>query len=174
MGPRRFQPPPPLVYSTRSSIDSEKHSDVDAALKQLKTCTRRLQAALSAHRTELQVLERLYYKGKNQHRQALFWRRVEETRKYGERLNGMAMHELVEALRLSFWGDAWREKPKLLRGPWTHVPNKEVGLHVLRRCSDCLSLIRKVSTPSETNFSDNHTLKAVPRAIGQCIPVSYW
>ena len=37
------------------------------------------------------MLERLYYKGKNQHRTALFWQRVAEMRKFGERVDEWTM-----------------------------------------------------------------------------------
>ncbi|OCH95538.1 hypothetical protein OBBRIDRAFT_720382 [Obba rivulosa] len=143
MSARRFQPAPPLVLSARTSLDSVKYPDVDAALKQLKTCTRRLQVALSAHRNELQVLERLYYKGKNQHRPALFWKRVAEMRRYGDRIDGVNIYQLVENLRLSFWGDAGQENPKTLKRPWTHTPDAKSVSYVLRRCLDCRSLIHK-------------------------------
>ncbi len=105
MTPRRHVPSPPLNCLPRHSLDSEHHPVIDAALKQLKACSRRLQAALDSHRTELQVLERLYYKGKNQHRTALFWQRVAELRKFGERVDEMHMDEVVENIRLSFWGE---------------------------------------------------------------------
>lgn len=104
MGPRRFVDPPEPQLSPRTSLDSDTHSRIDSILKQLRTCTRHLQSVLSLHRTEIQILERLYYKGKNQHRTALFWQRVVEMRRYGDRIDGMGMHDLLENLRLSFWG----------------------------------------------------------------------
>ena len=87
-------------------MNASQCSTVDALLKQLKSCTKRLQAALASHRTEIQVLERLYYKGKNQHHTALFWQRVAEMRKFGGRLDEMQIDDVVESLRLSFWGEA--------------------------------------------------------------------
>ena len=105
MAARRLVSPPSANYSPRSSLDATQCTAVDALLKQLKACSRRLQAALTSHRTELQVLERLYYKGKNQHRTALFWQRVAEMRKLGGRLDEMHIDDIVESLRLSFWGE---------------------------------------------------------------------
>ncbi len=105
MVPRRHVLPPSLVCSPRTSLQTEKCPAVDAVLKQLRACSRRLQAVLSSYRTELQVLERLYYKGKNQHRTALFWQRVAEMRKLGERVDEMHIDDVVESLRLSFWGE---------------------------------------------------------------------
>ncbi|KAJ8487018.1 hypothetical protein ONZ51_g4428 [Trametes cubensis] len=103
--PRRHTHPPPLNCLSRATVDTAYTPAIDAVLKQLKSSTRRLQAALASHRTELQVLERLYYKGKNQHRTALFWQRVAEMRKYGERVDEMHIDDVVESLRLAFWGD---------------------------------------------------------------------
>ncbi|KAI0362012.1 hypothetical protein OH77DRAFT_1441157 [Trametes cingulata] len=139
--PRRHVPPPPLACSPRASIDTGLSPTIDAALKQLKACSRRLQAALACHRTELQVLERLYYKGKNQHRTALFWQRVAEMRKLGGRVDEMHMDDVVESLRLAFWGEPSSRTPKFLKGPWTHCPDAKPLLYVMERCSACCMLI---------------------------------
>ncbi|KAI0637045.1 hypothetical protein C8Q77DRAFT_1095741 [Trametes polyzona] len=139
--PRRHRSPPPLVCTLRASIDTSVTPEIDAVLKQLKACSRRLQAALACHRTELQVLERLYYKGKNQHRTALFWQRVAETRRLGERVDEMHLDDTVESLRLAFWGDPPSRTPKLLKGPWAHCPDAKTLLFVMERCSACCMLI---------------------------------
>ncbi|KAF9805501.1 hypothetical protein IEO21_09014 [Rhodonia placenta] len=144
MAARRHQVPPPLSCSPRSALDSASHQDVDSILKQFRSCTRRLQIALSSHRLELQVLERLYYKGKNQHRTALFWRRVVEIRRYGDRLQKMDAFNLVENIRLSFWGDTTLHSTKVLKGPWTHTPDVKYVRFVLQRCADCRQLMVKV------------------------------
>ncbi|KAI0646981.1 hypothetical protein C8Q79DRAFT_1009134 [Trametes meyenii] len=138
---RRHVPPPSLVCSQRTELDPTATPTVDAALKQLKTCSRRLQAALTCHRTELQVLERLYYKGKNQHRAALFWQRVVEMRRLDGRVDEMHMDEAVESLRLAFWGDPSSRTTKLLKGPWTHCPDAPALLFVMERCAACCTLI---------------------------------
>ena len=104
MAPRRFVNPPETQFLPRTFLDVSVYPRIDSILKQLRTCTRRLQNLLSLHRDEIQVLERLYYKGKNQHRTALFWQRVAEIRKYGDRLERMELFDLMESLRLSFWG----------------------------------------------------------------------
>ncbi|KAI0664883.1 hypothetical protein C8Q70DRAFT_17782 [Cubamyces menziesii] len=139
--PRRHTHPPPLNCLPRATVDTAYTPTIDAVLKQLKSSTRRLQAALASHRTELQVLERLYYKGKNQHRTALFWQRVAEMRKYGERVDEMHIDDVVESLRLAFWGDPSSRTTKLLKGPWTHCPDARVLLFVMERCSACCMLI---------------------------------
>ncbi|KAI8998704.1 hypothetical protein BD414DRAFT_475826 [Trametes punicea] len=139
--PRRHVRPPSLECTPRASFDAGITSTIDAALKQLKACSRRLQAALTSHRTELQVLERLYYKGKNQHRTALFWQRVAEMRRFGERVDEMHIGDVVESLRLAFWGDPSSRTTKMLRGPWTHCPDAKALLFVMERCSACCMLI---------------------------------
>ncbi|KAI0807095.1 hypothetical protein C8Q74DRAFT_1362639 [Fomes fomentarius] len=141
MVPRRHVLPPSLVCSPRTSLQTEKRPAVDAVLKQLRACSRRLQAVLSSCRTELQVLERLYYKGKNQHRTALFWQRVAEMRKLGERVDEMHIDDVVESLRLSFWGERSARTTKMLKGPWTHYPHAEPLLYVLERCNACCMLV---------------------------------
>jgi hypothetical protein len=85
-------------------------SAIDTVLKTLKTSSRQLQTSIAAFRDEMQILERLYYKGKNQHRTALFWRRVCEVRRYGDRINRADLVDLVEGFRRSFWGPAALQK----------------------------------------------------------------
>ncbi|KAH9946177.1 uncharacterized protein BXZ73DRAFT_37079 [Epithele typhae] len=143
MAARRRVPPPSLVCNSRSTLATQFQPDVDALLKRLRTCTRRLRVVLASHRTELQVLERLYYKGKNQHRTALFWQRVAEMRRYGGRVEEMHLWDVVESLRLSFWGEASERTSKLLKGPWTKYPDASSILYVLERCSSCCTLIDK-------------------------------
>lgn len=104
MDTRRVKSAPDLVCSPRGSLDAISHTSIDSVLKELKSSSRRLQTAFSVFRVELQVLERLYYKGKNQHRSALFWKRASEIKRYGERLDGMDLPTSVELLRCSFFG----------------------------------------------------------------------
>ncbi|KZT68972.1 hypothetical protein DAEQUDRAFT_727148 [Daedalea quercina L-15889] len=143
MAARRVVPPPPVAYLPKASLDSAAQSDINSVLKQLKTCTRRLQTALASHALEMQVLERLYYKGKNQHRTALFWRNVTEIRRYGERMAGMGLYGLAERMRISFWGEAALQNTKLLKGSWSHSPDAKTVMFVMRRCSDACSLLQK-------------------------------
>ena len=105
MPPQRRVTLPTPVCAPRNSVNQESHPVVDAVLKDLKICTRRLQAALSSHRTELQVLEKLHYKGNNQHRTALFWRRVADIKRSARRIEELELFDVVEKVRLSFWGD---------------------------------------------------------------------
>ena len=105
MQARRTVNIPPATCLPRSTLDASIHSSIDSALKDLKQCTKRLQTALATQQVDLQVLEKLYYKGNNQHRTALFWRRVSDIRRFGRRLEGADVYGLVETFHLSFWGN---------------------------------------------------------------------
>ncbi|KAI0341705.1 hypothetical protein BDW22DRAFT_264895 [Trametopsis cervina] len=141
-GRRVFVLAPPNI-SPRDSLAADKHSAVDGILKELKQCTRRLQTALASQHVDLQVLERLYYKGNNQHRTALFWRRVAEIRRLGRRLESADVHGLIESLRVSFWASQEsQQNAKLLKGPWLCYPDAKTAHLVLRRLIDCHMLVR--------------------------------
>ncbi|KAF8636713.1 hypothetical protein AX17_003516 [Amanita inopinata Kibby_2008] len=106
----------------RTLVPQSSYATIDSILKDLKICSRRIQQALAAHADELQVLHRIYYKSKNQHRGALFWRRVVEIRRYSERLNGINVIPTLEQLRVEFFAPDASRNPKLLKSSWTHVP----------------------------------------------------
>lgn len=89
---------------SRELLDQSLHVEVDLILKDLKIHSRRLQAALSIQLDETRILERLYYKGKNQHRGALFWRRFVELRRYSYRLQKADLAALMDNLRYAFFG----------------------------------------------------------------------
>jgi trans-aconitate methyltransferase len=107
---RRSRLPPSLSRAAKSSLDATLHPHIDSALKQLKSCARSLQLVLSTFSDELQILHRLYYKGKNQHRPALFWRRVTEMRRYADRVEELSLLSLVDSLRYSFFGEEAQQK----------------------------------------------------------------
>lgn len=96
--------PPLNSCSPRASLDADTHASIDAILKDMKIEMRHLHAVFSLYQKEVQILQRLYYKGKNQHRSALFWKRFSEMKRYSERLNGLAILEDLERLRSSFFG----------------------------------------------------------------------
>ena len=79
------------------------HGRIDMLLKDLRSCAQRLAPLLSALEDEMRILERLYYKGRNQHRSALFWRKVEEMRRYGKRILELQSFEQMDSLRYSFY-----------------------------------------------------------------------
>ena len=87
----------------RSTLDHTLTSLVDDALKVLRTASRRLAKAFSAHATEARILSRLYYKGNNQHRNATFWRRVLECKRVAERIERLDPKSIIEPLRETFY-----------------------------------------------------------------------
>jgi len=96
--------PPPVNFTPRSLSDSKIHPIVDGVLKELKSASRELQKVFTSFRLELELLDRLFYKNKNQHRGALFWRKVTEMRRFGHKLGHHKPDELVEDARRWFWG----------------------------------------------------------------------
>lgn len=104
MGARRDPSTPSISCLPRDSLHTSNSAAIDSALKELKTTSRRLKTIISFFHDELNILERLYYKGKNQHRSALFWKRVVELKRFAERLNGMNVSNTLEQMRCSFFG----------------------------------------------------------------------
>lgn len=102
--PQRTRHPPVVTCLPRNSVHPHLHKDVDVLLRELKSCMRRLQTATGCYTNEMRVLERLYYKNKNQHRTALFFQRISEIRRYGNRLGELKLSESVELLRATFFG----------------------------------------------------------------------
>lgn len=110
MNPRRLRKAPKIDFLSRGSLDPSCYSSIDAALKHVKIHARRLHTVLTTHDDELEILERLYYKGKNQHRSALFWRDVVEMRRYAMRLSEMSLLEIIDSFRFSFFGEGSEQK----------------------------------------------------------------
>ena len=101
---RRGPMPPPVNFIPRSSLDPKFHSTIDGVLKELKSASRDLQKNFASFRLELELLDRLFYKNKNQHRGALFWRKVTEMRRFGHKLDNHRPDGLAEDARRWFWG----------------------------------------------------------------------
>src|SRR5277367_4797599 len=108
--PKRTAAAPSLLRSPRSSLELSKHGHIDAVLKELKVSSRRLRCVSVVLRDESNILERLYYKGKNQHRPALFWRRIVEARNNARRLRQICLFELVDNLRRAFFDESTLQK----------------------------------------------------------------
>lgn len=120
----------------RSSVHPSQHSVVDSQLKSLKLITRRLQSVVKIHEAELQILHRLFYKNKNQHRTALFWRNVSEIRRYSQRVVSLDLLGTLQSLRLMFHGSATaisdaqasnvpvQISSALTKGSWKWLPSR--------------------------------------------------
>lgn len=90
----------------RNSLGMNHHSTIDSCLKTLRTTVRNVSALEEGLAEEAQLLERLYYKSKNQHRSALFWRHVCEIRRISGRMMTLdkkgKVGRCLETLRSSF------------------------------------------------------------------------
>ncbi|KAF9451071.1 hypothetical protein P691DRAFT_724893 [Macrolepiota fuliginosa MF-IS2] len=94
----------------KDSLDPSICAHVDLALKRLKLVTRRLSTTLTALEDESRLLDRLFYKGKNQHRTSLFWRHVQEMRRLCSRFNGLDLSKSVTQIRHSFYNSTDYQK----------------------------------------------------------------
>ncbi|KIK95886.1 hypothetical protein PAXRUDRAFT_139729 [Paxillus rubicundulus Ve08.2h10] len=144
MPAERCRAAPAITLFPRSSLSSSHHKGIDSLLKGLKTCSRRLRAAMSSLTDELRILERLYYKNKNQHRMALFFRRVPEIRRYGQRLVELDLPGRVDLLRASFVGLNSTTDQKALSRTWSHVPEQPYVSFVMERLMSYSTLVCKV------------------------------
>ncbi|KAI0046107.1 hypothetical protein FA95DRAFT_1494475 [Auriscalpium vulgare] len=128
----------------RASLEPAVLEHVNSFLKALKSPLRGLTSTFTHISGELAILERLYYKGKNQHRSALFWQRVAETRKYGQRLQAMDVLALLENLRASFYGEREFVNAKVFKGAWSHYPDAPYLRNVLKSLKTSTLLLEKV------------------------------
>jgi hypothetical protein len=94
----------------RATVAPTSHPAIDVILKDLKAFSRRLKSLISLHNDEHRILDRLYYKGKNQHKSALFWKRVVEMRRYNHRLENIGIIDIVERFCCSFFGDTLQNR----------------------------------------------------------------
>ncbi|KAF8654061.1 hypothetical protein AX16_003595 [Volvariella volvacea WC 439] len=143
---RRSSPlPRPETYTARAGIALELHLRVDSILKALKIHSRRINTGITLHNDELSVLERLYYKGKNQHRASLFWRTIIETRRHCYRLRELSLTELVDTLRGAFYGLGHEQQSsqKMLKAAWTHIPDRMYFMSLQDRLTAATALLQK-------------------------------
>ncbi|KAG6337200.1 hypothetical protein ID866_1872 [Astraeus odoratus] len=146
MPAQRTRQPPPITCVPRSTVDPLLHKDVDGLLKDLKFASRRIQTAGVSFVDEMRILERLYYKNKNQHRSAPFFKRMSEIRRYGQRLVELNVWERAELLRTSFFGLTTIAdiNQKATKGAWSFIPDIAHVSFVLERLQSCSVLVNKV------------------------------
>jgi hypothetical protein len=87
-----------VALRSRSYLPTQLHSTIDSCLKALKMAIKAFTTLEAALAEEGQILERLYYKGKNQHRSALFWRHVGEMRRIFKRMSSSSKFRTSNAL----------------------------------------------------------------------------
>ncbi|TFK76488.1 hypothetical protein BDN72DRAFT_239383 [Pluteus cervinus] len=141
--PKRHVKSESPVRIPRTDLDVEQQPQIDRLLKNVKPCSRKFSTNLTLYTDEYHILERLYYKGKNQHRSALFWRSVVEMRKYCRRLQDMDMSAQIDAFRSCFWGENTSQISKIAKGAWTHLPDAKSSLRFAGRLRDCILLLEK-------------------------------
>ncbi|KAK0210710.1 hypothetical protein DFS33DRAFT_1378698 [Desarmillaria ectypa] len=145
----RLYRPPPTNQRPRGTLDEALHFSVDSALKNLKKCRNQFKTILAIYQDEHCILERLYYKGKNQHRSALFWKRVAETRRYCSRLNELDLVKLIDDMQQSFFDANTANMKKALKGAWTCYPDHEFVSYMRNR----LELISKLASKTHARLS---------------------
>ncbi|KAF8894576.1 hypothetical protein BD779DRAFT_1501870 [Infundibulicybe gibba] len=118
----------------------------ELACSHLKKLSRRLRAAFSTYRDELEVLDRLYYKNRNQHSAALFWKRVEEMRRYCTRLNKMNLGPIVEEVRISLLPSGPRENLQPVKEVQSSRLNRATIVSSRRHLAVAITLADKVSS----------------------------
>ncbi|KIM49160.1 hypothetical protein M413DRAFT_21431 [Hebeloma cylindrosporum] len=143
-----------IDFIPKSSIHISQHGSIDSQLKALKLLSRRLQSVLSTHATELQILQRIYYKNKNQHTGALFWRNVVELRRYSDRLETLNLHSSTLALRQAFYGSRERSHPTT--GSWTHCPDINLLDNYSKLCRTGMKLTEKMSARCLNAYKSFH------------------
>ncbi|KAI5123286.1 hypothetical protein M0805_009307 [Coniferiporia weirii] len=142
---------PKLASTPRHDVSAPLPQKLDAVLKDLRGRARRLSVLQPCLQDELRILERLYYKGLNQHRSALFWRRVEDIRRIGKRVLEVQLRDLTDDLRYAFYVEEDKERnPKILRGAWSQVPDAKFVNYVLERTKGSIELI----TESRKRFAN--------------------
>ena len=122
----------------------------------------------------LRVLDRLYYKGKNQHRTSLFWRHVEEMRRFCLRIDSLDLLGILNRLRHSFYDstsyDKWvfyffkfvcddnnlyASSQNILKGSWTHTPQAGDLRTTTRTFTPICQLLLRVRSPHSGYLSIN-------------------
>ncbi|KAG7452556.1 uncharacterized protein BT62DRAFT_1070308 [Guyanagaster necrorhizus] len=139
----RLYRPPPTNQRPRDTLDQVLHLPVDSALKELKKCRNQFKVILATFQDEHHILERLYYKGKNQHNSALFWKRVAETRRYCSRLYELDLGKLIDDVQLSFFDANTANKKKALKGAWTYYPDPKFVAYMRNRLELVYNLASK-------------------------------
>ncbi|KJA20193.1 hypothetical protein HYPSUDRAFT_43305 [Hypholoma sublateritium FD-334 SS-4] len=130
-------------FIPRASLDSFHPGLVDAELKSLKLLSRRLQSSLTILGAELQLLRRLYYKNKNQHRGALFWRNVSELQRYLHKLEDLNLQDSIITLRNAFYGTTAASSSSM-KGTWTHCPGRRYLSKIAAQYHVATQLLNKV------------------------------
>ncbi|KAF8319395.1 hypothetical protein DL93DRAFT_2164602 [Clavulina sp. PMI_390] len=139
----------------RSSLNPGLHSAIDTSLKSLRVSLKPIHTLEQALAEEAQVLGRLYYKSKNQHRSALFWRHVGDMKRLCAKLLGQGKSGRAgtcgEALRAAFFESGSTNKGETTlkaqkRQAWTHLPSGKLIASTLHRLYGLSALLNKAES----------------------------
>ncbi|CAE6421636.1 unnamed protein product [Rhizoctonia solani] len=138
MPQRRFRLVASTDYKSRDNLDVPA---VAQLLKQLKSGHKNARNSQKLLFTEMHLLERVYYKGKNQHGLSLFWRSVVSVRRMSARVYETNLPGLLEVL-----GSMFHEEPfggqKVFSGAWTRIPPVSSIAQIMQRILDIGMLLQ--------------------------------
>ncbi|RUS27097.1 hypothetical protein BC938DRAFT_483719 [Jimgerdemannia flammicorona] len=97
---------------------------------------------------EAAVLDRLYYKNKNQHRQAGYWWKLCEVRRLLNRLKEIDLSGLTSNLTRAFYGGKPLKKAK---GPMETIPSREYLTYAMHRMVGAVLIMDKFPCASQAN-----------------------
>lgn len=88
---------------SRDALSQQSITAVDTFLKSLRKLQKNVTNNQSTHTSELQLIDRISYKSRNQHGIALFWRSLSEVRRYAKSIEGNSLSALIDSVRSSFY-----------------------------------------------------------------------
>jgi len=136
----------------RREPDGQYYSAVDSALKDLQRISRRTKEVQDSLLDDLCLLQRLHYKGQNQHRAAIFWKRTQEVRRVLHRVSGYDIVDLVESIARGCHAQKL-ERRQLWRTAWTQLPARKYLTACDSLLNSLLLLLSKGVQVCETTYS---------------------
>ncbi|CCO33303.1 hypothetical protein BN14_07377 [Rhizoctonia solani AG-1 IB] len=169
MPQRRFRLVASADYRPRDNIDVPA---VAQLLKQLKSGHKNARNSQKLLFTEMHILERVYYKGNNQHGLSLFWRSVVSVRRMSARIYETNLPGLLEALGSMFHEELFGGQ-KVFSGAWTRIPSLSSIAQIMERLLDIGMLLQAISFRRSAP-SEKHTIKGVLFSHAQyCVFATY-
>ncbi|KAG8759988.1 hypothetical protein FRC14_004430 [Serendipita sp. 396] len=141
---RRFHLPE-TRQKPRNELESTKIPAIDAFLKALRPYSRRVSNLVHSHANEVQVLQKIVYKSKNQHKNAVFWRGVVELRRFACRIEEASLFQLIDASRNAFYSHVLVSAVTRKTTPWDALPSTYFLQYILKRISSLCGLYIKAS-----------------------------
>ncbi|CAE6414030.1 unnamed protein product [Rhizoctonia solani] len=156
MPQRRFRLVASADYRPRDNIDVPA---VAQLLKQLKSGHKNARNSQKLLFTEMHILERVYYKGNNQHGLSLFWRSVVSVRRMSARIYETNLPGLLEALGSMFHEEMFGGQ-KVFSGAWTRIPSLSSIAQIMERLLDIGMLLQAISFRRSAP-SKKHTISRI-------------